>query len=187
MGNHAYPNTTVADENDENPRYVRYHDALENGWIRRIAEVFVIDRENQKVLLQLRSGNVHVSPNSWAASVGEGVDEGENYEDAAKRGLGEELGLPVTTLCEVCKNYSETNRDAKSDSPVFRSWSKVFATEYDGSEIQFEKEEIDEVRWFSIDEIDQMLRDDVELFSLRFPNTWRSVRARLLDYLGLDR
>jgi len=177
MQDRDYPNTIVADENDENPRYVRYHEALENGWIRRIAEVFVVDSENKKVLLQLRSGNVHVSPNSWTASVGEGVDEGEEYADAAKRGLGEELGLPVTTLGKIGKNYSETNRDAKSGAAVFRSWSKVFVTEFDGTEIQIEKEEIDEVRWFSIDEIDQMLRDNATLFSLRFPNTWANVRT----------
>ena len=130
MQDHEYPNTTVVDENDENPRYVRYHDALVNGWIRRIAEVFVFDRESQKILLQLRSGNVHVSPNSWTASVGEGVDEGEDYADAAMRGLGEELGLPETRLHEICKNYSETSRNAKSGSTVFRSWSKVFSAEY---------------------------------------------------------
>ena len=187
MQDHEYPNTTVADENDENPRYVRYHDALENGWIRRIAEVFVIDRGNRKALLQLRSGNVHVSPNSWTASVGEGVDEGEDYEVAASRGLGEELGLPVTTLYEICKNYSETIRIAESGSSVFRSWSKVFIAEYDGSVIQIEKTEIDEVRWFRVDEIDQMLRAEISLFSLRFPNTWSNVRAGLSDYMGLDR
>jgi isopentenyldiphosphate isomerase len=187
MQDHEYPNTTVVDKNDENPRYVRYHDALENGWIRRIAEVFVIDRESQKILLQLRSGNVDVSPNSWTASVGEGVDEGEDYEDAATRGLGEELGLPVTTLHKICKNYSETGRNEKSGSSVFRSWSKVYATDYDGSVIKIEKSEIDEVRWYCVDEIDRMLQAEASLFSLRFPQTWSSARTALSEFMGLER
>ncbi len=180
---HEYPNTTVADENDQNSRYVRYHDALENGWIRRIAEVFVVDRENRKVLLQMRSAKVHISPNTWAASVGEGVDEGEDYEDSARRGLGEELGLPDTELIEVSKAFAESRSSHGDDAIAVRSWSKVFLAAYYCSEISVPEEEISRVDWFTVEQINAMLIDDKTAFSMRFPQTWKNVREKIQDFM----
>ena len=132
----------------------------------------------------MRSANVNVSPNSWAVSVGEGVDEGEEYEDSAKRGLGEELGLPVLELHEIDKVYTETRKDSHPDSPIIKSWSKIFAVEYDGSDISFEEDEVSKVEWFSVDEIDQMLQKDKDSFSMRFPAIWKKVRDNLKQFVG---
>jgi isopentenyldiphosphate isomerase len=179
---HEYPNTTVSDENDENVRYVRWEDAVAHGWIRRVAEVFLIDRDTKKVLLQKRSANVGVSPNTWTASVGEGVDEGEGYEEAAVRGVAEELGIEGKRVEFLGKVFSEYKK-FHDDEALTRTWSSIYTAEYAGEEIMFPEDEISEVKWFTIGEVEELLDADPAYFATRFPSVWEGVGVKLKGLL----
>ncbi len=50
-------------------------------------------RSDGRLLLQRRSASKDICPGLWDLSVGEHLQPGETYEEAARRGLEEELGL----------------------------------------------------------------------------------------------
>lgn len=65
------------------------------GWLHRAIHVLVYD-ETGRVFLQKRSLAKDTSPGCWASSCSGHVDHGEDYDDAARRELGEEIGLVVS-------------------------------------------------------------------------------------------
>lgn len=60
--------------------------------LHRAIHVFVF-RPDNTIYLQKRSPNKDTAPNCWVSSCSGHVDSGEDYETAARRELGEELGI----------------------------------------------------------------------------------------------
>lgn len=63
-----------------------------NKLFHRAVHVFVFNKDG-KLFLQRRSLNKDLAPGKWVSSCSGHVDSGEYYYDAAKRELGEEIGL----------------------------------------------------------------------------------------------
>jgi len=82
----------------------------EGRW-HRAAHVWVFDSDGH-VLVQQRSQDKDLNPGKWDVSVGEHLQPGEGYRDAALRGLHEELGLVVDALEPV-----GGEREVKLDRP----------------------------------------------------------------------
>ena len=61
----------------------------------RIVHVFVIHPKSKEVYFQKRAETKSFLPGYYCTSAGGHVKAGESYEDAAKREMGEELGLKV--------------------------------------------------------------------------------------------
>lgn len=70
-------------------------------------------RSDGRLLLQRRSQSKDICPGVWDLSVGEHLQPGETYEQAARRGLEEELGVtdaelrPVGGVLTGCFDYPE--------------------------------------------------------------------------------
>jgi isopentenyldiphosphate isomerase len=62
------------------------------GLRHRAVHVLVFDAAG-RIFLQLRSRTKDVAPGCWDSSCSGHVDAGEEYDDAARRELGEEIGL----------------------------------------------------------------------------------------------
>lgn len=65
--------------------------------LHRVVHVLVFD-EQGRLLLQKRSQAKDVAPGKWDTSVGGHVSPGEDIETAARREMGEELGVSQCTL-----------------------------------------------------------------------------------------
>jgi len=107
------------------------------------------------VLLQKRSRKVDLYPGKWTVSVAGHVGSGEDYMETAKREMEEEIGIeteiePVSKFLFSGEKERETIRLFKgvSDGPFRR-----------------QPEEVDDVRFFSPEEIKKMLRESPESFS----------------------
>ncbi|MCI4624624.1 MAG: NUDIX domain-containing protein [Candidatus Magnetoovum sp. WYHC-5] len=128
----------------------------DNSLLHCVVHVFVFDNEG-RLLLQKRSMSKDVAPGKWDTSVGGHVDLGEAVEDALYRELKEELGItaikPVFMYKYIHKNHYE--------SELVHS----YRCKYVGA-INFNKEEIDDVRYFSVDDIRNNLQKG--LFSDNF-------------------
>jgi|GEM_PF-51231 len=116
-------------------------------WLHRVVHLLVFDREN-RLLLQKRSMTKTVAPGRWDTSVGGHVDCGESIETALYRETGEELGMRPGSL-EFAYCYIHSN-DHESELV------HTYICRYDGA-VRFNPEEIDAVRFWEMNEIEENL------------------------------
>ncbi|MEX2033394.1 MAG: NUDIX domain-containing protein [Candidatus Colwellbacteria bacterium] len=148
---------TFVDENDNVIGAGTRKEALEKGIIRRIVQIFLFNSKGE-LLIQKRSSNV-LGPGKWDESAGGQVDEGEDYHQAAQRELGEELGIKNIPLKGIAKFYAEEI----SEAAINKRFSMIYRANYDG-EINFNKEEISEVRWITLEKLENWMRERPEDF-----------------------
>jgi isopentenyl-diphosphate delta-isomerase type 1 len=111
--------------------------------IHRAAHVLIFNSLG-RLLLQKRSMNKDIQPGKWDISVGGHVESGESYEKAAYRELKEELGIK-DIIIDYLYDYKMRN---EIESENIRSYVCI----YDGK-IDFNPDEIDEVRFWDMEEI----------------------------------
>jgi isopentenyl-diphosphate delta-isomerase type 1 len=109
----------------------------------RVVHVLIFDYAG-RLLLQKRSRLKDVAPGRWDTSVGGHVNPGEDIRDAALREAKEELGVTGVEL-EFLYRYLFSNH---RESELVSSFSCI----YEG-EIRFNTSEIDEVRYWTMQEI----------------------------------
>ena len=109
------------------------------------AHVMVFHPETGAVLLQKRSVSKDIQPGKWDTAVGGHLALGEDYLAGAKRELKEELG--VTEEPELFFLF-----DAKIRNEIESEDSRVFGTKLAGP-FSFQQEEIDEVRFWTKEEL----------------------------------
>ncbi len=141
--------------------------------LHRTVHVVIRHPETGMILLQKRAATKDIQPGKWDTAVGGHLCPGENYEYAARRELAEELGINTEIELKVLF-------DAKIRNQVESENTRVFLAEHTGP-FDFQQAEIDEVRFWSADElfspecqrdftpnlIEELrrLRDEVGLFS----------------------
>lgn len=113
----------------------------------RVVHVLVFN-EKGEILLQKRSNNKDVAPGKWDTSVGGHVSPGEDLISSAVREMNEELGIQKDDLKYL---YSYVHTNLYETEHV-----TTFGVVHDGG-VTFNREEIEEVRFWSIEEIKKCL------------------------------
>ena len=108
-----------------------------------VVHVLVFNTKGE-LLLQKRSMDKDVAPGRWDTSVGGHVNSGEAVADAVMREIEEELGI---TTCDPKFLYTYIHSNDYESELVY-----TYKCEYDG-EIEFQQDEIDEVRSWGLDDI----------------------------------
>lgn len=111
--------------------------------IHKVVHVLVFN-EKGELLLQKRSRNKDVAPGKWDTSVGGHVPKGEDLFNAALREMEEELGISVKNL-RFLYSYIHSN---SYESELVYTHSCIH-----NGPFAFNKEEIEEVRFWSLNEI----------------------------------
>ncbi len=123
----------------------------------RTTNVYVLNRQGE-VLCHQRSLNKERFPGAWSTHFGGHLGTGEDYQSNAIKELEEELGvkIPFTKVVPW--------RTIKYESQ--KIWVREFMTVYDGdiSILKFQKEEVEQLKWFSIDEILKHSNNSAELW-----------------------
>ncbi|MBI3169531.1 MAG: NUDIX domain-containing protein [Chloroflexi bacterium] len=117
----------------------------EQGLQHRGVHVFLFNEEGE-ILIQKRNADRVHSPSLLDCSVSEHVRAGESYLEAAMRGLKEELsvrGIEVKPLGKIQMEYGPNDNEI----------SLVYAGKVDPQQVQFDPEEISEIKFMSLDEI----------------------------------
>ena len=98
-------------------------------------------------------------PGKWEAFFGGHLSPNEDYTESAVREASEELGLKVTK--NQLTPYSSV---LKSDKQTHKEFQYVFALflDEDSNNFQFEKEEIDELKWVDLEEVRKILLETKE-------------------------
>ena len=114
--------------------------------LHHVSHVVVLHPETGAMLLQKRSESKFIQPGKWDTAVGGHLDCGESYEDGALRELREELGVTgEVTLKHLF--------DGKIRNEIESEDTRVFGAELAGPFV-FQETEIDEVRFWSREELE---------------------------------
>lgn len=161
----------VVDESDRPVRRATRREVHANGWLHRAVHILVFNASGE-LFLQKRSLRKDVSPGLWTVSCSGHVDAGEDYDTAAQRELGEELGLQVSAVppkwlrLEPCR---ETGLEF--------SW--IYRLNADGPFV-LNPVEIDRGEWRSPAAITQRLSTHTADYCPGFRWIWTLVAPRLL-------
>ncbi|MGJ8723137.1 MAG: 16S rRNA (adenine(1518)-N(6)/adenine(1519)-N(6))-dimethyltransferase RsmA [Roseibacillus sp.] len=154
----------VVDENNEVTGQATRTEVHEKGLRHRAVHVFVVNGKSE-MLLQQRSILKDVNPGKWGSSAAGHLDAGEGYEEAARREIGEELGiedaeLPLKFVGELPP--SESN-----------GWEfiRLYVTVYSGA-LRMPANEVGAVEWMEQDVLRDWLVRRPEDFSGGFRECW---------------
>ncbi len=114
--------------------------------VHRTAHVVVFSTDG-RLLLQKRSADKDIQPGKWDTAVGGHLAPGENYEEGARRELGEELGLSPDLPLQWLFRSEIRNRVESENVGVFR-------LVHDGP-FRAQESEIDELRFWTVPELRQ--------------------------------
>jgi isopentenyl-diphosphate delta-isomerase type 1 len=129
-----------------------------------VVHLHVFNKKGE-ILLQKRSMNKDIQPGKWDTSVGGHVDYGETVEEALFREVREELGIISFVPQFVCSYIFE--------SEVERELVYAHMTIVETS-IHFNPDEIDEVRFWTTEEIEESWGKGV--FTPNFEGEWRKIQ-----------
>lgn len=114
-----------------------------------------------KLLVQQRSKDRVHAPLALDCSVSEHVKAGEDYHQAAIRGLNEELGidkLAIESLVKFKMNYGPNDNEI----------SVIYKGIVDPARVKFDPVEIERIDYYSLDELQVMLGNENHNFSYWF-------------------
>jgi isopentenyldiphosphate isomerase len=125
-----------------------------------VALVWVYN-ERGEVLLQLRAAHLNAFPEKWDVTVSGHLSAGEKPLDAALRELREEVGIHAQP------DELEALGDVMDEFPLsygkeHREYDFVFLTKQnvDPTTLRLQAAEVLDVRWVSVDTLEQDLQDD---------------------------
>lgn len=133
-----------------------------------VVHLHVFNRRGD-LLLQKRSISKDIQPGKWDTSVGGHVDFGETVNVALFREAWEELGI-ADFMPEFIDSYV-------FESNIEKELVYVYKTVYEGP-FDFEKKEIDQIRFWSVDEIEDNLGKSV--FTSNFENEFQKVLEKFI-------
>ena len=136
-----------------------------------VVHIHIIDRL-AGIYLQKRFMRTDIQPGKWDTAVGGHIAYGEAVLEAVYREAYEELGLTDFNPIHI-ETY-------EFESPVEREMVNVFAAvgSYD---LHPDQDEVDEGRWWPIEEIDKAIGKDV--FTPNFESEFQMIRQQLLALL----
>jgi 8-oxo-dGTP diphosphatase len=167
----------IIDENGRELGYTKERTFVhqEGDWHKGV-HVWIV--KGDKLLLQKRSPVKDSFPNCFDVSCGGHVTAGDNYETTAIRELTEELGIQASAKDLA---FIEERKHITDDPPrkfVNREILRVYLLKlkFDLNELILQKEEVSEVRLFSMAELRVLLRKTPDLFT-------PSVSPRIINLL----
>ncbi len=144
--------TYNVDDQDNVLRYVFVKEAHEKKLIHRASYTMLVN-EDGKILLQKRS-KMKTYPHMWTLSASGHVDYGESYEETIEREMKEELGISA--------RLEKVGKFKKIDG-ICNAWATLFIGKHEGP-FNFNKDEIEEVKFYTIDEIKRAMEKNPKDF-----------------------
>lgn len=142
--------------------------------------VFIIDTTNNNVLLQQRSANKKLWPNLWDITAGGHVLTGEFGYEAVIRETKEEIGVNIKK--EDLEFIGTTISNQTQDNIINNHFNEYYIVhkDLDIKDIILQKEEVQNIKWFTKEEIINKINNDYEGLTGKF-GCWKY----LLKYLEI--
>lgn len=163
---------TFVDQNDNVIGSGTKEQAWRDGDIHRIARLFVFNSKG-KLLIHKRSNKLDNLPGRWDQSAAGHVDEGEDYLEAARRELKEEVGIENVELKEIGKFYQD---EVDQDGKIKKRFNTLYLANYNG-EVDSNTEEVSEIKWISLGELNAWMKECPEDFTRGFIQSYEFYNA----------
>ena len=150
----------IVDDNDNVIGQAARSDVHQSGLQHRGVHLLLFDREG-RLLIQKRSADRSQYASMWDCSVSEHVKAGESYQEAVHRGLLEELGL-TGIECQPLVHFRMLY--GPNDNEI----STLFRGIIDPAQVRFDSDEIEQVAYFSLDEVAKLMESGDMAFSYWF-------------------
>lgn len=164
----------IVDEKDN----VICQDTKENKFkkelISRNVAIFIID--NNKLLIGKRSASKRSFPNRYDLATCGNVKAGENYPEAAKRELKEELN--ITCDLKFCGKLFNRFREKNL---MIKYFTGIFLGNYSGG-IKL-NDELVEIKRLTINEVERLINKNKDMFTPGFINDFNFLKDRLELFL----
>lgn len=135
----------VVDKDDNTLNYLPRKQVHTQKLLHRTISISVFNDKGE-ILLHKRSMNKDNNPGFWGNASGGHVVKGEDYDQAAHKEINEELNINPKLIL-IKKMFI--------NDPVHNTMTSLYKA-YSNGPFEFNKEEIDEIKFFSIDKLDQI-------------------------------
>lgn len=136
----------VVDEKDEIIGKATRNDCHSNpALIHRAVHFSLINLQTNAILVTKRAQNLKYDGGKLCF-LGEHIKSGESWDEALKRGVHEELGFEPQKWTEIAHHIFSYAQQTE--------FVRFFLVEWDGEKIQPEKEEIEDIHWISLHNLD---------------------------------
>jgi isopentenyl-diphosphate delta-isomerase len=133
--------------------------AHQNGLLHRAFSVFLFNN-NGEMLLQKRASGKYHSPGQWTNAVCSHPRENEDYLDGAARRLREELGIET----DLNHKFSFIYKADVGKGLWEHELDHVFTGIYNDA-FQLDSDEVEEVRYISLADLDTEMKENPENFT----------------------
>lgn len=130
-----------------------------NGLLHRAFSVFLFNNQGE-MLLQKRAAEKYHSPNQWTNAVCSHPRDGESYLEGAKRRVKEELGIET----ELSEKFNFIYKADVGNGLWEHELDYVFTGTYN-ADFNLNKNEVEEVRYISMKDLDQEILEHPEQFT----------------------
>ena len=150
------------------------------GLWHRAVYAFIIDK-NSNILLQKRSAKKKLWPNMWDVTVGGHVDAGEFGRQSLIREVKEELGIDITDD-DIKYLVGSSSINIKGDI-INKHYNECYliTKDIDISKIKLQEEEVSEVKYFSKEEVLNMIDNNYSGLTEK-TGSWNFLRRILNNY-----
>lgn len=131
----------------------------------------ILLRPDGALFLQKRSEKKDTAPGRWVSSCSGHVDAGEDYAEAARREIAEEIGVDAGTV-----EWKEIGR-VEAAPETGQEFVRLFAVRGHEGPLCLNPEEIADGAWFRPDEIDAWMARSPDDFAPSFRYLWPYFRA----------
>jgi isopentenyl-diphosphate Delta-isomerase len=130
-----------------------------NGLLHRAFSVFLFNSKGEMLLQKRASGKYH-SPLKWTNAVCSHPKNGETYLEGAKRRVKEELGIEV----EISEKFNFIYKADVGNGLWEHELDHVFVGTFE-DDFNLNQEEVEEVRYISMEDLDKEMIDQPEHFT----------------------
>lgn len=159
----------VVDENDVAIRQLTRGEIHRRRLFHRAVHILVFNSAGD-IFIQRRSRFKDTFPLQWTTSCSGHVDAGEDYDQAAVRELGEELGITISGADQLEFLFKESPSHATGQEFV-----RVYLLTWDGK-MRLLPDEIESGRFLEPDELDQWMQREPDSFTPSFRLVWSNYR-----------
>lgn len=129
----------------------------QRGLQHRGVHIFLVTPDN-KLVVQQRGRQRDTSPLALDCSVSEHVKAGETYRKAAIRGLAEEMGIQAANIHVLIKFKMDYG-------PNDREICQLYEGRVDPSRVRFDPVEVERIAFYSLNELEDLIRNGQVAFS----------------------